>query len=225
MRIFLFFVLFYLCVFNISNFKIDDSLNRRIYSFNRGFDKSFLNPSVTIYIKVCPSFIDNSLSNFINNMSEVNNLFFLFFKSDLNSITNSLYRFFLFFYFGFLGFLDIAQLNSKSYRSFDFQIFMFLSGFKDFIYMMIPFVGPSTLYFNFGLIILHVINPYFYFFDTVFFYYFLEILNKKSIVVFDINFFHSVMIDGYTFLKDIYLQNIESLFNIDSDNFLFEPPD
>ncbi len=225
MRIFLYFVLFYLCFLNLSNFKIDDSLNRRIYSFNRGFDKSFLNPSVTIYIKVCPSFIDNSLSNFINNMSEVNNLFFLFFKSDLNSITNSLYRFFLNFYFGFLGFLDIAQLNSKSYRSFDFQIFMFLSGFKDFIYMMIPFVGPSTLYFNFGLIILHVINPYFYFFDTVFFYYFLEILNKKSIVVFDINFFHSVMIDGYTFLKDIYLQNIESLFNIDSDNFLFEPPD
>lgn len=225
MRILFFFVLFFFCFLNISNLKIDDSFNRRIYSFNRGFDKSFLNPSLTIYIEIFPSFLDKNISNFINNTSELNNLFFLFLKSDFHSITNSLHRFFLNFYFGFLGFFDVSQFNDKFYKNFDFQMFMFSCGLKDFVYMIIPVIGPSTLYFNFGLIFLHIINPYFYFFDNVFFYYFLEILNKKSVVLFDINFFHGVMIDGYTFLKDVYIQNIESLFNVDVDNFLFEPPD
>lgn len=225
MRILFLFIFVYFCFFNLSNLKIEDSLNRRIYSFNRGFDKSFLNNSLTIYIKVCPSFLDKSFENFFKNISEVTNLYFLFLKSNVTGITNSLYRFFLNFYFGFCGFFDIAIFYGKYYSNFDFQTYMFFSGFKDFVYMMIPMVGPGTLYFNFGLIFSHFLNPFFYFFDYIFLYYFFEILNKRSTVFFDVNFFHGVMLDGYTFLKDIYIQNLESLLDINFDNFLVEPPD
>jgi len=225
MRIFCFLVLFYFCFFKLHNFEIDDSFNRRIYAFNRGFDKSFLNPTLTIYIKVCPSFLDRSFETFFKNMTEFNNIFFLFVASNFNDVINNFYRFFLNFYFGFFGFVDIASFYGKNYINFDFQTYLFSSGFRDIVYFTTPIIGPSTLNFNLGLLFSSFVNPFFYFFDGLFFYYFIEILNKKSVVFFDVNFFHNVMLDGYIFLKDIYIQNLESIFHFNIDNFLVDPPD
>ncbi|HIH2762939.1 MAG TPA: MlaA family lipoprotein [Candidatus Azoamicus sp.] len=225
MRFFCFLVLFYFCFSKLPDIKIDDSFNRRTYAFNRGFDKSFLNPILTIYIKVCPSFLDKNFDSFFKTMTEFNNVFFLFIAANFQEIVNNFYRFFLNFYFGFFGFFDFASFYNKNYINFDFQTYLFYSGFKDIVYFVTPIVGPSTLHFNFGLMLSNFINPFFYFFDYLFFYYFLEILNKKSVVFFDVNFFHNVMLDGYIFLKDIYIQNLESIFHFDVDNFLVDPPD
>lgn len=225
MRILCFLIFIYFCFLNSSNLKVDDSFNRRLYAFNRGFDKSFLNPNLTIYIKVCPSFLDKGLENFFKTMSEFNNVCFFLIKYNCYNIINSFYRFFLNFYFGFLGFLDVAMFYNKNYVNFDFQAFLFSLKNENIIYMIMPVIGPSTLYFNFGVLISHFLNPFFYFFDCMFFYYFFEILNKKSVVFFDINFFHSVMLDGYTFLKDIYIQNLESVFNLDVDSLFIDPPE
>lgn len=228
MKIFLILFFFLFSLFtslNFTEFKKDDILNRRVYAFNRGLDKSFLNPSIIVYINLVPNFLDRSLNNFYKNISEIQNGLFSFILKDFAFFDRSLYSFFLNSFFGLYGFFDISMVDKSLYIYCDFQTFLFKRGYRKITYMMLPIIGPSTLFFNIGLFISHLSNPFFYFYDYVFFYYFFELLNKKSLVFFDSAFFHYNMIDGYTFLKDVYIQNSQRFLNNDFDFFLSEPPD
>lgn len=202
--------------------KIDDKFNRRIYAFNRGLDKSFLAPATIIYINLVPNIFDKCFNNFFKNMHNTQDLVYYYLSGGFDFLEKGLYKCVLCSFFGFLGFFDLSYVFDDNDFYFNFQTFLLKNNIIDRTYMVLPIIGPGMFYFNIGLFLSHFLNPVFYFSDKIFFYYLSEVLIKKSFIFFDSAFFHKKMIDGYIFLKDVYIQN--SYCNIDND-LDFNPPD
>lgn len=214
MRIFLSLIFFYFCFFSFSDLKISDSVNRRVYSFNKGFDEFFLDPIIVSYIKLFPSFLDAGVSNFYKNNLELSNSFFLSLSYGLNKSSDIFYRFFLNSYFGLLGVIDFNFICKKNYNNFDFQKYLVISNNYKFNYLILPIIGPCNNNFILGVIFSYMFSPFFYFSDDIFYFYFFDFLNKKSYIYIDNVLLYNTFLDGYIFLKDIYIQNIESLLKL-----------
>jgi len=206
---------------NMLNADMLESFNRRMYAFNRGVDRVLLMPSTSFYIDVVPDVIDNGIDNFLKNISECQNFFLNLVTFKLDDLCSGLSRLVINSTFGFCGFVDLSANVNIFYKFFDFNS---VFGFYKSRYMMLPIVGPGTIKSNIYLLFIQLLNPCVYLFDKLFIYYFFEVINKKSQIVFDSDFFHKNMVDGYSFLKDIYMQNI-GFKEIEHDFFLEEPPD
>lgn len=196
-----------------------ESLNRRVYSFNRGIDCILFIPSTSVYVNVVPGVIDDFVGNFFRNSTECQNIVFNLFFYKFDNVINAFSRFLVNSTFGIFGIFDLSKMLNINYQMFDFN---YVFNFSDSKYMVLPVVGPGTIRSHLCLLFIQLLNPYVYFFDKLVIYYFLEILNKKSQLIFDGDFFHNNMIDGYSFLKDAYIQNIGLRNN---NMFLDEPPD
>ncbi len=73
-------------------------------------------------------------------------------------------------------------------------------------YIILPIIGPNLIKDHIILITYQFISlPIFY--KNYIFFYISYIIFKKYVTIYDINFFHKNMIDGYTFLKYTLLQN------------------
>jgi phospholipid-binding lipoprotein MlaA len=189
------------------NFGITDpfeSINRRLYSFNRGIDNILIMPCTNFYIKVLPKFIENPINNFLKNILDIQNCILYILNFDFSKAKISFIRFFLNSTIGLCGFLDIASKFNFNYTYFDFNLLK--HGSYGSYYIFIPFIGPNTLISTSYILISQLFNPYVFMFNDILIYYFLEIINKRSILPFDTDFFHKKMTDGYVFLKDIYIQ-------------------
>jgi len=222
-------IIFFLFFFLDCNFKhIDENftlekINRRVYSFNRGFDNIIVNSSINVYIKVTPNFLKENFNNFFYNLSEIYISTFSFFFSDSFLFFNSLSRFFMNTIFGFFGFFDISKHFCISFGNIDF--FLFLKSNYIFYYFLCPFVGPGFFNSHLNLFFFKILDPFIYFFNNIFIYMFFEMMVKRSVFFIDIDFFHKNILDGYSFLKDIYLQNFY-FFKIDFvSDFLSDPTD
>lgn len=209
----------------VIDYKSFESFNRRIYAFNRGVDKVVLNPSVTMYVNLTPRRVENGINNFFKNTSEIQNFIIFLILKDFDHAFNSFFRFVINTTFGFLGFMDVASRVNLFYKYVDLKILFNTYGYLESTYMMLPFVGPGTVKNNLSLLVTQALNPYFYILNNFIFYCFFEIVRKKSLIVFDGEFFHRTMFDGYSFLKDVYIQNNFYSGGFESDLFLDEPPD
>lgn len=228
----IFFCLFFSIKFDIGknvdvdvDVDIDVFINRRIYAFNRGVDKSVLCPAVAINVNLMPNIFETSVNNFFKNIFECQNIVFFILSVDFNNVLNSLSRFIINTTFGFFGCLDLASKVNFIYKDIDFRIVLYKYGYMKSEYIMVPFVGPGTIKSNISLLVVHIFSPYVYFFDKFFVYCFFEIIRKKSFIIFDSEFFHTSMLDGYTFLKDIYMQNNFYFINFSDEILLEEPSD
>ncbi|HIH2762307.1 MAG TPA: MlaA family lipoprotein [Candidatus Azoamicus sp.] len=111
MKYYLFiFLFFFILLFN-STILSDNSLeflNRRVYSFNRGIDKVFLNPCTEIYINVCPTFLSSKIDNFFSNLYDIQNIFLNLFFFKFGEFNNFLCKVLINSTFGFLGIINLS---------------------------------------------------------------------------------------------------------------------
>ena len=64
--------------FNIFSDEVSDpfeNLNRNIYEFNEQVDQIFLKPTATLYSNITPRFLKKGISNFFDNLNEIENSF------------------------------------------------------------------------------------------------------------------------------------------------------
>jgi phospholipid-binding lipoprotein MlaA len=122
-----------------------ESLNRPIFSVNRGFDKVTLKPLAKGYEKVIPSPVRKGISNFFQNLgtpgSSVNN----FLQGKPGRGFSELGRFVFNSTLGIGGIFDIATAGGLEAHFEDFGQTAAVWGVADGPYVMIPFLGPSTL--------------------------------------------------------------------------------
>ncbi|HIH2762622.1 MAG TPA: MlaA family lipoprotein [Candidatus Azoamicus sp. MARI] len=202
------FIFFFILFFNSDIFNVNslDVLNRRVYSFNRGIDKVFLNPCAEIYINVLPNSVSSRINNFFYNICDIQNLFLNLFFFKFEDIDKFFSKVLINSTFGLLGLINLSSnldLNVKSISFFGMNFFPFIFSKK---YIMLPIVGPGFIMYNINLLFFQILNPFFYIFTDVSFFYFFDLIIKKSSVYFDCNFFHSNVLDGYSFLKHVYFQ-------------------
>jgi len=122
-----------------------ESFNRSVYRFNDVADRYVAKPVATAYTKVIPQFARTGLRNFFSNVDDVvvttNDLLQLKFTNAASDasrvVANTL--------FGGLGFWDVATMRGIPKRSEDLGQTLGYWGMGPGPYLVLPFLGPSTL--------------------------------------------------------------------------------
>jgi phospholipid-binding lipoprotein MlaA len=118
--------------------------NRGAQSFNDGVDDVVLKPLAKGYLKVTPEPVDESVTNFFSNLSDigvtVNDL--LQFKVTQSGMDAS--RFLINSTVGVAGFFDVAKMIDLPKHNEDFGQTLGFWGIPSGPYLVLPFMGPSS---------------------------------------------------------------------------------
>lgn len=184
--------------------------NYVMYSFNDGFYYCLLKPITTGYKHVTPAPVRSGIQNFFHNLLSpvrlVNNLL----QGKIKSAGTEVEIFLINSTIGLLGFMTPAQDQFEIYTS-DEDLGQTLGSYDigDGFYLVLPFLGPSTLRDTIGIIGDSFLKPVSYIesvelavgitaFDTV---------NRTSFTLGDYDILKKSALDPYQALKSVYIQN------------------
>ena len=130
-----------------------EGINRAVYGFNNTADKVILKPVAKAYTYVVPKPVNNSISNFFNNLSEPLNIVNNALQGKGGRALNSTYRLVINSTIGMLGLFEVAEhYNIQPAREDLGQTFASW-GIKPGPYVMVPFLGPTNFRDGFGRIV------------------------------------------------------------------------
>ncbi len=122
-----------------------EPLNKRIYTFNAGLDEYVLIPIVDAYKFVTPEFLRTGVSNFFLNVGEVTNFTNAVFQLNPDKAGITLGRFAVNTTVGLLGTFDVATQWDLKRQPEDFGKTLGHWGVPAGAYVVLPFLGPSSV--------------------------------------------------------------------------------
>jgi len=122
-----------------------ENFNRGTFSFNQKFDKYLLAPLAKGYRFVFPSEIRTGVRNFLNNLSEPWSSINSALQGNFKNTGNTLARFVINSTLGILGIFDVATEIGFEKQKEDFGQTLAVHGVGPGPYLVIPFLGPSTV--------------------------------------------------------------------------------
>lgn len=216
-----------------------EGINRGIYKFNDVADRGLIKPVATAYKTVTPSPIRKGISNFFSNIGTlttvVNDLLQLKFAHAFTDAG----RFVINTTFGLAGFIDVASMDNIEKRNEDFGQTLGHWGVGNGAYLVLPFIGPSTVRDATGLAVDTVTS------DPITYTHNIgqirlhnqlrtaQLIDKRTQLLDATDIVDNASIDPYAFLRDAYLQRRASLVQdglvpselIKQDDGDFEPAD
>ncbi|GAB3657255.1 MlaA family lipoprotein [Ramlibacter alkalitolerans] len=203
-----------------------EPFNRHAYNFNEGLDRVLLKPVATFYRDKVPPLMRTGVSNFFGNLSDgwsaVNSLL----QGRLPDFEENLARFHVNTMFGVLGIFDVAsELNIERHRE-DFGQTLGRWGVPAGPYIMLPFLGPSTLRDTAALPVEWRYNIIRNVWpeggqDAVFA---VQAIDKRANLLRVGNVLEEAALDKYSFTRDAYLQRRRAEINDRQDNREVPPP-
>lgn len=123
-----------------------EHMNRAIYAFNAGFDKYVFLPIVRVYRFITPDFVEDRLSNFFNNIGDIQNFINSVLQLKPKQSLETAARFVVNSTVGIGGLWDPARkrLNLRAPPE-DFGQTLGFYGVKSGPYLVLPILGPSSL--------------------------------------------------------------------------------
>jgi phospholipid-binding lipoprotein MlaA len=135
-------------VFSLSAYgEVDpfEDINQVTHKFNTKIDESFAAPIAEIYVKIMPDKLEIGVSNFVANYEDVNiglnNLLQGKIKDGFSDIGRLLVNSTI----GVLGFVDVASKMGLEKHDEDFGQTLGYWGISSGPYIVLPFLGPSSL--------------------------------------------------------------------------------
>ena len=122
-----------------------EGFNQHMYRFNYRLDKYLLIPVVHGYEFVTPTFVQNRVSSFFNNIAEIQNLTNSMFQLKGTESAKTLGRFLTNSTVGLGGLFDPATKFGLARASEDFGKTLGYWGMASGPYLVLPFFGPSSL--------------------------------------------------------------------------------
>ena len=141
------FLLILLLSFPIFGEEINDpfeDLNRDIFIFNEKLDEKLLKPAALTYRKVTPQFARTGVTNFFNNLEEIDTTINQLLQGEIKYAFNDAGRFVINSTIGLFGLIDVASKMGLERHEEDFGQTLGVWGFDSGPYIMIPFLGPSN---------------------------------------------------------------------------------
>ena len=141
------FLLILLLSFPIFGEEINDpfeDLNRDIFIFNEKLDEKLLKPAALTYRKVTPQFARTGVTNFFNNLEEIDTTINQILQGEIKYAFNDAGRFVINSTIGLFGLIDVASKMGLERHEEDFGQTLGVWGFDSGPYIMIPFLGPSN---------------------------------------------------------------------------------
>lgn len=183
-----------------------ESINRSIYSFNQTLDDYFLKPIAKLYVAVVPDPVERGISNLFSNLEEITNASNNLLQGKVSQASNDLGRFTLNTTLGVVGLFDVASsIGLKKTEGEDFGQTLGKWGVPAGPYIMLPFLGPTTLRDAPARLVDDITDP-------------LDYIDKDnqrmvatgvSVVVMRaslLNYDNMLSGDSYSLIRDVYLQ-------------------
>ena len=122
-----------------------EGFNRAMFSFNDGLDSVFLKPVAEGYKAITPTPVQKGVSNVFSNLGEIGNFSNNLLQGKWNGTASSFFRFLINSTAGWFGIFDVAsELGLKRYEE-DFGQTLGYWGVGSGPYLVLPFLGPSTV--------------------------------------------------------------------------------
>ena len=141
---FLFVLLFSLPVLGEEISDPFEDLNRDIFIFNEKLDEKLLKPAAIAYRKVTPQFARSGVTNFFNNLEEIDTTINQVLQGEIKYAFNDAGRFVINTTIGLFGLIDIASKMGLEKHEEDFGQTLGVWGISSGPYIMLPFLGPSN---------------------------------------------------------------------------------
>ena len=191
-----------------------ESVNRAVFSFNDGFDRAVAKPLAEGYRAAMPSFARTAVTNFFSNLEDLwialNDLL----QGKPRKAFDDLARTLINSTVGILGLIDVASDLGIEKRNEDFGQTLGLWGVPSGPYLVLPFLGSSTMRdaLSYGLVDVKgdfvrqhgdVSER-----NTAFV---LRAVNLRANLLDASRIVEEAALDKYTFMRDAYLQRRQSL--------------
>jgi len=185
-----------------------ESMNRSVFTFNDKLDRIVLKPVATVYRDVVPSFAQKGVRNFFGNLSDV-------WSAVNNALTgrkqetgDSISRVFVNTTIGVLGLFDVATDLKIERHQADFGTTLARWGVKPGPYVVLPLLGPTTLR---GVAALPVdyrasLTNQFSEAATRDTLLLLNVVDTRAKYLGASDAVEGAALDGYSFIRDVYLQ-------------------
>ena len=119
-------------------------MNRAIFGFNEIVDDNILEPVAKGYRYVTPDPVERSVSNFFNNLGEINTIINSALQMKLDKTITSSSRLAINSTVGVLGLFDVATSLGIQREREDFGQTLGFYGISSGPYLVLPFFGPSS---------------------------------------------------------------------------------
>lgn len=190
-----------------------EGFNRAMFSFNTGLDDYIMRPLAKGYRAVLPDPVETGVDNVFLNLREITNVFNDILQWKWDKAANDTARFLINTTVGVAGVFDVAgHFGLLRGDGEDFGQTLAVWGVGQGPYMMLPFLGPSTLR-RTAAIPLDL--------DTLPIVQIKDIATRNSVLAFRfvalraqlLPFEETITGDSYIFIRDAYLQNRQFLIN------------
>ena len=121
-----------------------ESMNRSIFDFNLAMDENILEPIANGYDYITPDFVQERFGDFFNNLGDIGNMFNSLLQGKLLEGLGTFGRIILNTTVGWFGLFDVAT-GSIDRKPEDFGQTLATWGVGAGPYLVLPFLGPSTL--------------------------------------------------------------------------------
>jgi len=187
-----------------------ESINRNIHKFNTAFDATMLKPPARLYKWALPAAVRASINNVYDNVNMIPTVCNDLLQGDWRYAIRDTGRFAINSTLGIGGLFDVADTHAGlPPRSNDLGITFAKWGDKKSPYIVIPFLGPSTIRDGMGMMFEYTfLTPYPYINNDAVIYGLLGLryIDLRS-QLFETDRLMDEALDKYSFLRDAYLQH------------------
>jgi phospholipid-binding lipoprotein MlaA len=139
-----------------------ERVNRVTYRFNNALDRAVLRPTAKAYRAVAPQFVETGVSNFFDNLSSPTVLLNDLLQGKFRAALHDTGRFLLNTTVGLGGLFDPASAAGLEKNDEDFGQTLGKWGLNSGPYLILPFLGPSTVRDGFGNLVDQFSDPTIY---------------------------------------------------------------
>ncbi len=191
-----------------------EKVNRAVFAFNDGADKVVFTPVARGYRAVLPGFFRTGVSNFFSNLEDVwvsvNDLLQGKFQQGLEDFTRVIFNS----TFGIAGLFDFASGAGLPKHTEDFGQTLGSWGVESGPYVVIPFIGPSTVRDGFGLLFDYKADLVYWATDSVAVrnsLYATRAISNRANLLDASSLLEQAALDRYSFVRDAWLQRRRNL--------------
>lgn len=189
-----------------------ENVNRKIHAFNDGFDDYIAKPISGTYQNFTPEFIQTGITNFFNNLGDINVIFNDFLQAKLKQGGQDTRRFLMNTTLGLAGFFDVATTVGLERHEEDFEQTLAVWGVPQGKYLVIPFLGPITYRGIPGAIVDTAANPVTYTGAPLLSNFIgapiqaVSLIDKRARAEGSLKFIDEAALDPYVFMRESFLQ-------------------
>lgn len=188
-----------------------EDVNRAIYGFNKALDEYVLIPVVKGYRFVVPEKGREGIGNVLDNIQSPVTFLNALLQGDFEHAASTFWRFTVNSTLGGAGIMDVASAAGMKEREEDFGQTLGVYGVEPGAYIMLPFLGPSSVRDAGGRVVDAFSNPFIYAVDedAIIGYNVVNVIDGRDATLDLTMEIERTSLDPYAALRSLYLQNRE----------------